>query len=47
MPSTCFVPFASGHQVARFDLNEEWISGHFKMEASDYAILQRPAGNYP
>lgn len=44
MPSTCFVPYTSAHQKAWFELNKEWISRHFKMEASDYAILEDPQG---
>lgn len=36
------VPYESQHKQFFFDVNEEWISQYFKMEAADYKALQNP-----
>jgi len=38
------IPYTSKYQHAFRDLNEEWISTHFKMEAADYKALDDPEG---
>lgn len=39
------VPYQPAYQRAFHDLNEEWISKYFKMEASDYKALDDPEGH--
>ncbi len=44
MATVRFVPYTPAHRQAWYDLNEEWISQYFTMEASDYHVLEDPEG---